>query len=288
MINVKDIYPLGIGTFRIDLSQKETSMNALIASFKLGQNYIDTSYLYENGKVMDFIGEFINKVGRDKLFITTKVEPTVKKITDIEEQLNKYLKIMNIDYVDCLMLHSVIFTKLPLIDTYKEMNRMIELGKVKSLGLSNSNLDQLKEVNDQYPISIYEGVYNLECKLNEDIGILDYCRDNNIIFCAYQPLRRNRTANRNYPLLVELSKKYDKTQNQIILNWIIKQKKLNVLIKTTNSNRINENINSINFEMDMEDYNRLDLFRAEEFDKIVIDWEGKGGITVDQLANQFE
>lgn len=81
---------------------------------------------------------------------------------------------------------------------------------------------------------------------------------------------------------------YRKTQNQIILNWIIRQKKLNVLIKTTNSNRINENINSLNFEMDMEDYNRLDLFRAEEFDKIVIDWEGKGGITVDQLANQFE
>ena len=40
--------------------------------------------------------------------------------------------------------------------------------------------------------------------------------------------------------------------------------------------------------MDMEDYNRLDLFRAGEFDEIVIDWEGKGGITVDQLANQFE
>lgn len=288
MINLKDIFPLGIGTFRIDLTQKEASMKALIESLKLGQNYIDTSYLYENGKVMAFIGEFINKVGRDKLFITTKIEPTVEKITDIEEQLNKYLRIMNIDYVDCLMLHSVIFTKLPLIDTYKEMNRMIELGKAKSLGLSNSNLEQLKEINEQYPISIYEGVYNLECKLNEDIGIIDYCKDNNITFCAYQPLRRNRTANRNYPLLVELSKKYNKTQNQIILNWIIKQNRLNVLIKTTNNDRINENINSLNFEMDMEDYNKLDLFRAEEFDNIVIDWEGKGGITVDQLANQFE
>ncbi|MDE5831224.1 MAG: aldo/keto reductase, partial [Clostridia bacterium] len=233
-------------------------------------------------------GEFIKKVGIDKVFISTKIEPTVEKITDIEEQLNKYLEIMNIDYVDCLMLHSVIFTKLPLIQTYKEMNRMIELGKAKSLGLSNANLEQLKEINEQYPISIYEGVYNLECKLNEDIGIMDYCKDNNIIFCAYQPLRRNRTANRNYSLLVELSKKYDKTQNQIILNWIIRQKKLNVLIKTTNSNRINENINSLNFEMDMEDYNKLDLFRAEEFDNIVIDWEGKGGVTIDQLANQFE
>ena len=288
MINLKDIFPLGIGTFRIDLTQKEASMNALIESFKLGQNYIDTSHLYENGKVMSFIGEFIKKVGRDKFFITTKIEPTVEKITDIEEQLNRYLEIMDIDYVDCLMLHSVIFTKLPLIETYKEMNRMIERGKAKSLGLSNSNLKQLKEINEQYPISIYEGVYNLECKLNENIGIIDYCKNNNIVFCAYQPLRRNRTANRNYPLLVELSKKYNKTQNQIILNWIIREKKINVLIKTTNNNRINENINSLNFEMDIEDYKKLNLFRAKEFDDIVIDWEGKGGITVDQLANQFE
>lgn len=288
MINLKDIFPLGIGTFRIDLTQKEASMNALIESFKFGQNYIDTSYLYENGNVMAFIGEFIKKVGRDKLFITTKIEPTVEKTTDIEEQLNRYLEIMDIDYVDCLMLHSVIFTKLPLIETYKEMNRMIERGKAKSLGLSNSNLKQLKEINEQYPISIYEGVYNLECKLNENIGIIDYCKNNNIVFCAYQPLRRNRTANRNYPLLVELSKKYNKTQNQIILNWIIREKKINVLIKTTNNKRINENINSLNFEMDIEDYKKLNLFRAKEFDDIVIDWEGKGGITVDQLANQFE
>lgn len=288
MIKLEDIFPLGIGTFRIDLTQKESSMNALINSFKLGQNYIDTSYLYENGKVMNFIGEFINKVGRDKLFITTKIEPTVEKITDIEEQLNKYLKIMNIDYVDCLMLHSAIFTKLTLVQTYKEMNRMIKLGKAKSLGLSNANFQELKEINEKYPISIYEGVYNLECKLNEDIGIIEYCKDNNIKFFAYQPLRRNRTANRNYPVLAKLSKKYNKTQNQIILNWIIQSKKINILIKTTNIDKINENIASLDFEMDIEDYKKLDLFRAKEFDEIVIDWKGNGGITVDQLANQFE
>ena len=225
MIELRNIFPLGIGTFRINLNEKDSSMQTLISSFNLGQNYIDTSYLYENGKVMQFVGEFINTVGRDKLFITTKIEPTVEKSTDIEEQLDKYLKTMNIEYVDCLMLHSAIFTKLSLLDTYKEMSRMVELGKAKSLGLSNANLEQLKEVNQKYPISIFEGVYNLECKLNEDIGIIDYCKSNNIMFCAYQPLRRNRTAKRNYPLLVELSEKYNKTQNQIILNWIIREKK---------------------------------------------------------------
>ena len=146
----------------------------------------------------------------------------------------------------------------------------------------------MKEVNQKYPISIFEGVYNLECKLNEDIGIIDYCKSNNIMFCAYQPLRRNRTAKRNYPLLVELSEKYNKTQNQIILNWIIREKKLNVLIKTTNENRVNENMSSLDFEMDKEDYEKLNAFRAKEFDNVVIDWQGNGGVTVDQLANQFE
>ncbi len=72
------------------------------------------------------------------------------------------------------------------------------------------------------------------------------------------------------------------------MNWLLKEKKLNVLIKTTNSSRIHENINSLDFEMEQKDYQSLNLFRAQEFDNITIDWEGKGGITIDQLANQFE
>ena len=285
---IHNIFPIGIGTFRIDLTQEEKNRNALMKSFALGQNYIDTSHLYEDGKVMKFVKEIIEDIGRDNVFITTKIEPLVEKITDIEKQLDKYLEIMNIKYVDCLMLHSAIFTKLSLIETYKEMNRMVETGKAKCLGLSNSNLEQLKEVNNQYPIKIYEGIYNLECKLNEDIGIIKYCKDNDILFIAYQPLRRNRTANRNYPLLVELSKKYNKTQNQIILNWLIKEKKINVLIKSTNVDRINENMEALQFDLEKEDYDKLNTFRAKEFDTIKIDWEGKGGVTIDQLANQFE
>lgn len=288
MIQVQNIFPIGIGTFRVDLTQNQKSRNALMKSFALGQNYIDTSHLYENGKVMEFVKEFIKEIGRDNIFITTKIEPVVEKITDIEKQLDKYLEVMNIKYVDCLMLHSVIFTKLPLIETYKEMNRMVEIGKAKCLGLSNSNLEQLKEINNLYPIKIYEGIYNLECKLNEDIGMIKYCKDNDILFIAYQPLRRNRTANRNYPLLVELSNKYNKTQNQIILNWLLKEKKINVLIKSTNVDKINENMEALQFDLEKEDYDKLNTFRAKEFDTIKIDWEGKGGVTIDQLANQFE
>lgn len=45
---IDNFFPIGIGTFRIDLNNKEESMNGLIHSFELGQNYIDTSFLYES------------------------------------------------------------------------------------------------------------------------------------------------------------------------------------------------------------------------------------------------
>ena len=113
--------------------------------------------------------------------------------------------------------------------------------------------------------------------------------DIDAIFVAYQPLRRNRTHLRNYDLLVELSRKYNKSQNQIILNWIIKEKNIKVLIKSTNCNRIDENIESLNFKMEQSDYKRLNDFKNEEFENIKIDWNNTGdGISIDQLPNQFE
>lgn len=118
---------------------------------------------------------------------------------------------------------------------------------------------------------------------------MDYCKKNGIEFVAYQPLRRNRTHLRNYDLLVELSRKYNKSQNQIILNWIIKEKNINVLIKSTNCNRIDENIESLNFKMEKDDYKRLNDFKNEDFEDIKIDWNNTGdGISIDQLPNQFE
>lgn len=120
------------------------------------------------------------------------------------------------------------------------------------------------------------------------IYVLDYCNKNDIKFLCYQPLRRNRTAKRNYQLLVELANKYNKTQNQIILNWITNEKKMVALVKSTNITRIDENKQALDFKMNIEDYQRLNNFRSEEFDNIKVDWEDNGGISIDQLANQFE
>ncbi len=61
------------------------------------------------------------------------------------------------------------------------------------------------------------------------------------------------------------------------------------IVKCTNIERINENLGVLNFEMEKEDYDKLNNFRSEEFDNIKIDWYYSGeGVTIDQLANQFE
>ncbi len=288
MINIKTIFPIGIGTFRMDLENREETLKGLTYSYNLGQNYIDVSSLYENGKVMQFIATFLKKIDRAKIFVSCKISNDINKISDIEEYLDKYLSLMQIDYVDCLEFHGPQFSKIPLIDSYKDMQRLVNIGKVKYLGISNCNLEILKELCEQVKINIFDGLYNLECKVNEDIGILNYCHKNNIIFVCYQPLRRNKTANRNYEVLVELSNKYHKTQNQIILNWIIKWKKIIPIVKTTNKNNIKENLEALSFEMDKEDYEKLNSFRSKEFDSLQVDWDDAGGITIDKYPNQFD
>ncbi len=289
MLNKNDIFPIGIGTWKIDYENIENDIKGLRYSYEKGQNYLSLYMLYNGGAVVRSLKNYVNSMARDKVFINVNIEPTIEKFEDIEKQLNEYLEILNIKYVDNLQLHTPKATKLPLIDTYNEMKRLVNTGKVRCLGISNCNLEQLKEVNEKVKIDFFEGVYNLECKINENIGILDYCKENDITFIAYQALRRNRTAKRNYPLLLELSEKYNKTQNQVILNWIIKEKGIKPIIKCTNIRRINENLESLEFEMEKVDYERLNNFRNEEFDNIKIDWSYTGeGITIDQLANQFE
>jgi len=288
MVIKEELFPIGIGTWKIDYENFNNDIDALVHSYNSGQNYLSLYMLYNNGEVVRQMKSFIDKVDRDKLFINANLEPTIEKIEDVEKQLNEYLEILNIDYVDSLQIHGYFVSKLPLVQVYKEIKRLVDIGKVRYIGISNVNLEQLKEVNEEVKIDFFEGVYNLECKIYEDNKVLEYCKANEIQFICYQPLRRNRTAMRNYDVLVALAEKYNKTQNQIIINWIVKEKNILPLIKCTDINRINENLSAINFIMETDDYKKLNEFRNKDFDNVEIDWYCKGGVTIDQLANQFE
>ena len=287
-MEINNIYPIGIGTYKLDLENKEKSLKGLLYSVEKGQNLMSTSLVYDNYNVVDFLQEFFKIVPKDNIFLTCHLERYIEKKEDIEKQLDEYLKRMKIDYVDALQVHASYVSKIPLIETYAEINRLVKKGKVRHLSVSNSSLQELQELVNNFKIFSFEGVYNLECKLYENIGLIDYCKENDIKFVCYQALRRNRIANKNYPFLVEIANKYGKTQNQILLNWLIKCKNVNSLIKSTSIENIDSNLEALNFEISKEDIDILNNFQHEGFNSVEIDWdESKGGVTIDQLSNQF-
>lgn len=288
MLEKNDFFPIGIGTYKLNLEDRENTLKGLLYSAEKGQNFMSTALVYDDGKVVDFLSEFFRKVDREKIFLMTHLERYIEKAEDVEKQVNEYLTKMNIDYIDAVQVHASYVSKIPLVETYNQINELIKKGKVRYISMSNSSLEELKEINEKFGVYSFEGVYNLECKLNENIGIINYCKENNIKFICYQALKRNKIANNNYPLLVKLSEKYGKTQNQILLNWLIKEKEVFALIKSTNKDNINSNLESLNFEISNEDMNKLNEFKHEGFDTVTIDWEETGkGVLIDQLANQF-
>ncbi len=195
---------------------------------------------------------------------------------------------MKIDYVDSLQVHLPHSMKMPLLEIYEEMDKLVKKGKVRFLSASNTTLDQLKELQQNFKLFSFEGVYNLECKYYENIGLIDFCKENTIQFVCYQALRRNHIAKMNYPFLAEIAKKYDKTQNQILLNWLVKEKAVSTLIKTNTIQNIDSNLEALDFVMEKEDLKILNDFQDERFNQMEIDWKNQGGVSIDQLANQFK
>ena len=287
-MNKNDIFKIGIGTWKVDPDNFEKDIEALKYSFELGQNYLPLSMLYNNGKVVERMKDYIKLIGREKLFICVNLERYVEKIEDVESQLNNYFETLDIDYIDCFQIHTFAVCKISMSEIYKEIDRLVKLGKVKYIGVSNVNLEQLKEINSIVKIDFFEGVYNLDCKYYENEGLIDYCKENDILFTAYQPLRRNKIAQKNYEFLKQLAEKYNKTQNQVMINWIVKEKDIIPLIKSTNKDRIKENIEALDFEMEKADYEVLNNFQNKKMNSIEISWNEESGVTIDKLANQNE
>lgn len=285
---INELNPIGIGTYKLDMENKEETLEGLLYSVKKGQNYISTSLMYSNYEIVDFLKQFFAKINREDIFVMSHLEKYIENKNDVEKQVDEYLTRMNIDYIDALQIHTPEVCKIPLLDVYYEMQKMCEKGKVRYLSTSNTTLEQLEELNKNFGIYSFEGVYNLDCKIYENIRVVDYCKKNNIKFICYQALRRNKIAEANYKFLVEMAKKYNKTQNQILINWMLKEKGLFTLIKTSQKEYIDSNLEALDFKLQQEDVQLLNEFQNEKFNAIEIDWEAnKGGVTIDKLASQI-
>ena len=291
---------IGIGTWGIGgfmepdpQNDDEKQIDALVYTLSKDINYVETVYMYAKGKAVDLLAQAYKKSGveRESLFVTLSVyQKDAKTIDEIENRVNNFLKTFGTDYIDSVQLTMGLVRDIGLDKIKNVIGKLIVSGKAKFTSLTNSSPEFLKTYHETFGNKLFahEGVFNFEVRENEKFGLIDYAKQHNILNVIFQPLRRNMTAVRNWPLLVDLSQKYNKTQNQIILNWIV-SKGLFPISKTSTKEHIDENLASFDFQIETEDLNRLNDFEIPGYTSPEIDWYDTGnGIKIHNLPNIWD
>ncbi len=244
-----------------DLSNDDqVDIDAINQSTKEGIVHIDTAESYANGYSEEIIARSIkeNNIRREDLFIVSKVSGSNQGYDGVISACKKSLERLNTDYLDLYLLHQ--FPEdFSLKDTMRALVELKDKGIVKNIGVSNFNVEHLKEAQSysNHPIVCNQVHYNLRSREAEKTGLLEYCQENDIMLVAYRPTEKSKLFETTPEIIKEICKKYNKTFAQISLNWLISQKNVVTLAKTSNMNHLKENLGAIGWSMDEEDIERL-------------------------------
>ncbi len=230
----------GLGVFLVP-DGKET-LNTCLTALKIGYRHIDTAHAYQNERG---VGEAIKQSGlpRSEIWITTKLWPTEYGEGKTLQAIDKMLNRLQTDYIDLLLLHQQVGDY---IGAWKDMEKAIELGKVKSIGISNfnENLEDflihatIKPAAIQVECHPYFPQHELKKRMSEYGTVLE----------SWYPLGHGDTKLLNEPIFKQLADKYNKTPAQIILRWHIEEGNI-VFPKTTNPIHLKENFDIFDFSL---------------------------------------
>lgn len=285
----------GLGGFaKYDLScDTEKQTEAITYALQRELNFVEINFWNSEGQSIEIISKAIKNgsVPREKLFLSQAIyDYNLETINDVEKEFEFVLGKFETTYMDSLEFSMPAFRRYGFEELTGLVSKYLDSGKIRFTSLTNANLDLLKEYHGVFKdkLFLHELCFNFEIRVNEDLGITKYADENGILNVPYQPLRRNRTANRNWPILAELAQKYNKTQNQIILNWLT-SKGFRPLIKSENIKHIDENLESLNFTMEKDDFTKIDGFRVHGYIIPEIDWWQIGeGTKIHMLPNVFD
>ena len=253
-----DMPIIGIGTYSLTGA---TCVNSIVTAIQNGYRLIDTAYMYHNERE---VGEGIKKSGipRGEIFVITKLYPS--QFNDAEKSINEALEKLDIDYIDLMLLHHPGAND---VKAYKEMEKAVREGKIRSIGLSNWYIKELESFLPQIKI-MPALVQNEIHPYYQDNEVIQYIQSKGIVVQAWYPLggRGHQKELLNDKVLKEIAQNHNKSVAQIILKWDI-QKGVVVIPGSSNPAHIKENIDIFDFELTAEEMQKIaSLERNEKHD----------------------
>ena len=227
----------GIGTFMISPADAEVAVeNAL----RDGARLIDTANAYMNESAT---GRGIKKSGvpREEIFLVSKLWPTVyEKETAVDEMLKR----LGTDYVDVLFLHQPTDNWR---EGYRNIEKAVKEGKVRSIGLSNFSAEEVQEAIDTMEIKpqlvqVEAHPYYPQTELKKKLA------ETKMGLMAWSPIGHGDKSLINEPVFTELAQKYGKSNVQIILRWHVQSGNV-VFPGSKNPDHIRDNFNIFDFSL---------------------------------------
>ena len=250
---------LGFGVFQIP---KEDTERIVLDAIDVGYRLFDTAQGYGNERGL---GSAIKKCGipREEFFITTKIWISEAGYEKAKGSILKSLERLGMDYVDLLLIHQ------PFGDyygTYRAMEELYKEGKLKAIGVSNFYSDRLIDLikfNDIVPMvnQVETHPYHQQIKAHEIM------KKYGVQIQAWAPFAEGKNNLFNDETLVRIGKSHNKTAAQVTLRYLI-QRGVSVIPKTVNKDRMRQNFEVFDFELNEEEMNeilQLDLPQSQFF-----------------------
>jgi diketogulonate reductase-like aldo/keto reductase len=228
---------------------------ALRLGIELGVTLIDTAEMYGNGRAEEIVAEAAQGE-RDRLFIVSKVLPYNATQKGVIEACERSLKRLKTDRIDLYLLHWR--GSVPLADTVAGFARLQRDGKIRHHGVSNFDLDDMKEwvgLTGGETVASNQILYNLT-RRGPEFELIPWCRERRIAIMAYTPLGQGRMLQDK--ALAEVAARHGASAAQVALAWLLRQDGMMVIPKATQPEHVRDNRGALELRLTADDLAVLD------------------------------